>query len=55
MDIIQTTTENMVGPHTSAVQQKKAPSWWNEDRSYTIGKTVIQEVAERANTTELLT
>ena len=53
-DIIQGIAEKMVGQKKHGGQQKKATAWWNEETRQATKwkKTIIQEVAERSNTTE---
>ena len=53
-DIIQGTAGNMVGQKKYGGQQNKATAWWNEKtrQATKLKKAIIQEVAERSNTTE---
>ena len=46
-DIIQGTTETIVGQKKSGGQQKKATAWWNEEtgQATKLKKAIIQEVA----------
>ena len=53
-DIIQGTAGNIVGQKKYGGQQNKATAWWNEKtrQATKLKKAIIQEVAERSNTTE---
>ena len=44
----------MVGQKKSGGHHKKATAWWNEEtiQATKLKKAIIQEVAERSNTTE---